>query len=129
MNSTKVISAGVIKSLSSCSSANLIIDLPSGVSSFNEVKTAFSVNSSKETPFTGRNFAAILLPNVIVPVLSKIIVSTSPLASTALPDIAITLKRVTLSIPAIPIADSKPPIVVGIKQTVKAMSVVTLNFT
>ena len=45
------------------------------ISSFNEVKTAFSVNSSKETPFTGRNFAAILLPNVIVPVLTKIIVS------------------------------------------------------
>ena len=67
--------------------------------------------------------AARRLPNVIVPVLSRIIVSTSPQASTALPDIAMTLKRVTLSIPAIPIAERRPPIVVGIKQTIRATRV------
>jgi hypothetical protein len=33
------------------------------------------------------------------------------------PDLVITLARKALSIPAIPIADNKPPIVVGIKQT------------
>ncbi|MNH46067.1 hypothetical protein D3C79_1087030 [compost metagenome] len=58
-----------------------------------------------------------------MPVLSKINVSTSPQASTALPDIAMTLNCVTLSIPAIPIADNNPPIVVGIKQTVSAINV------
>ena len=50
---------------------------------------------------------------MIVPVLSRIIVSTSPQASTALPDMAMTLKRVTRSIPAIPMAESRPPMVVG----------------
>ena len=60
---------------------------------------------------------------LIVPVLSKIIVSTSPHASTAFPDIAITLNLVTLSIPAIPIADNKPPIVVGMRHTSKAIMV------
>src|SRR5574337_638578 len=65
----------------------------------------------------------------MVPVLSKIMVSTSPLASTAFPDMAMTLNRVTRSIPAIPIADSRPPIVVGIKQTVKAIRVETVSGT
>ena len=50
-------------------------------------------------------------------------VSTSPHASTAFPDNAITLNLVTRSIPAIPIALSNAPIVVGIKQTVKATNV------
>ena len=86
---------------------------------------ATSINSFSSTPSTGRNSLANRLPKVIVPVLSKIMVSTSPQASTAFPDIAITLKRVTRSIPAIPIALNKPPIVVGIKQTVKAIKVDT----
>ncbi len=34
-----------------------------------------------------------------------------------------TLKRVTRSIPAIPMADSRPPMVVGIRQTIRAISV------
>ena len=75
------------------------------------------------TPSTGINSLASLLPNVIVPVLSKIIVFISPQVSTALPDIAITLNLLTLSIPAIPIAESNPPIVVGIKHTSKAIRV------
>ena len=43
----------------------------------------------------------------------------SPAVSTALPDLVITLARNARSIPAIPIAESKPPIVVGIRQTNK----------
>ncbi|MNK97511.1 hypothetical protein D3C87_1178480 [compost metagenome] len=58
---------------------------------------------------------------VMVPVLSKSKTSISPAVSTAFPDFVITLARNALSIPAIPIAESKPPIVVGIKQTNKAM--------
>ena len=50
-------------------------------------------------------------------------VSTSPQASTALPDMAITLNRVTRSIPAMPMADSSPPMVVGIRQTIRAIRV------
>ena len=49
-------------------------------------------------------------------------VSTSPQASTAFPDIAITLNRVTRSIPAIPMAESSPPMVVGIRHTINAIS-------
>ncbi|MNQ92244.1 hypothetical protein D3C85_1076630 [compost metagenome] len=58
---------------------------------------------------------------VMVPVLSNSSTSISPAVSTALPDFVITLARKALSIPAIPIAESNPPIVVGIKQTNKAM--------
>ena len=42
---------------------------------------------------------------------------TSPAASTARPDMASTLCWTRRSMPAIPIADSRPPIVVGIRQT------------
>ena len=44
----------------------------------------------------------------------------SPDASTARPLIARTLKRATRSIPAIPIAESRPPMVVGMRQTRRA---------
>ena len=60
---------------------------------------------------------------MMVPVLSRIMVSTSPQASTALPDMAMTLKRVTRSMPAMPMADSRPPMVVGIRQTSSAIRV------
>src|SRR3546814_3799956 len=53
------------------------------------------------------------LPKVMVPVLSRSRVSTSPAASTARPEVAITLKRTSRSMPAMPIADSKPPIVIA----------------
>ena len=99
------------------------VDFPSGVSSCRLVKAAHRMRSLRFAPPTGKKSAARRLPYVIVPVLSRIMVSTSPQASTALPDIAMTLKRVTRSIPAIPIAESKPPMVVGIKQTAKAISV------
>src|SRR5262245_61596299 len=73
------------------------------------------------------NWVAIRLPSVIVPVLSSSMVSTSPAASTARPLIGITLTRIRRSIPAIPIADSRPPIVVGIRQTSNATITVTEN--
>lgn len=69
--------------------------------------------------------AAIRLPKVIVPVLSRSRVSTSPAASTARPDIASTLKRMSRSIPAMPMADSRPPIVVGISVTRSATRIGT----
>ena len=65
----------------------------------------------------GRTADAIRLPRVIVPVLSSSSVCTSPAASTARPLIASTLRCTSRSIPAMPIADSSAPIVVGIRQT------------
>ena len=56
-------------------------------------------------------------PRVIVPVLSSSRVLTSPAASTARPLIASTLRCTRRSMPAMPIADSSAPIVVGIRQT------------
>ena len=64
------------------------------------------------------------LPNVIVPVLSSRSVSTSPAASTARPEVAMTLKRTSRSMPAMPMADRSPPIVVGMRQTSSAISTV-----
>ena len=53
------------------------------------------------------------LPSVIVPVLSSSSTSTSPAASTARPLMAMTLRCSTRSMPAMPMALSKPPMVVG----------------
>ena len=64
------------------------------------------------------------LPSVIVPVLSSSSVSTSPAASTARPLIANTFLRRSRSIPAIPMADNRPPMVVGIRQTSRATTAV-----
>src|SRR5215471_5465944 len=68
-------------------------------------------------PGTAMNSVAWRLPKVTVPVLSRSSVSTSPAASTARPDIASTLKRTSRSIPAMPIAESSAPMVVGIRVT------------
>ena len=65
------------------------------------------------------------LPRVIVPVLSRSIVSTSPAASTARPLMGITLWRMRRSMPAIPMAERRPPIVVGMRQTRRATITVT----
>jgi hypothetical protein len=70
------------------------------------------------------NSSAIRLPKVMVPVLSSSNVSTSPAASTARPEVAITLAWIMRSMPAMPIADSRPPIVVGIRHTSSATSTV-----
>ena len=81
---------------------------------------AASASSSILTPVTGRNSVACRLPMVIVPVLSSSSVFTSPAASTARPDMASTLRCTSRSMPAMPIADSSAPIVVGISATTSA---------
>ncbi len=77
------------------------------------------------TPGIGMNSEASRLPIVIVPVLSSSSTSTSPEASTARPDRASTLRRTSRSMPAMPIADSSAPIVVGIRATSNAIRVVS----
>ena len=59
------------------------------------------------------NSTAWRLPSVMVPVLSSSSVFTSPAASTALPLMASTLCCITRSMPAMPMAESRPPMVVG----------------
>ena len=93
---------------------------PSGVSSAREESIAASARSALLTPSAGMNSVAILLPSVMVPVLSIRTTSTSPAASTALPLRAMTLCWSSLSIPAMPMAGRRPPMVVGIKQTRRA---------
>ena len=65
------------------------------------------------------------LPSVMVPVLSSRSVSTSPAASTARPLIGMTFWRIRRSMPAMPMAESSPPMVVGIRQTRSATITVT----
>ena len=64
------------------------------------------------------------LPSVMVPVLSSSSTSTSPAASTARPEVAMTLAWIMRSMPAMPMADSRPPMVVGIRHTSSATSTV-----
>ena len=59
---------------------------------------------------------------VIVPVLSSSSTSTSPEASTARPDMARTLRCTSRSMPAMPMAESSAPMVVGISATSSAIS-------
>jgi hypothetical protein len=68
------------------------------------------------------NLVRLRLPKVIVPVLSSSSVSTSPAASTARPDLAITFAFTSRSMPAMPMADSRPPIVVGYQRDEAARS-------
>jgi hypothetical protein len=58
----------------------------------------------------------------MVPVLSSSSVEQSPAASTARPDMASTFRCTIRSIPAMPMADSSPPMVVGARQTNSATS-------
>ena len=99
--------------------------LPSGVSSARLERNAASTSSASVCLPTGMNSAARRLPKVMVPVLSSSRVSQSPAASTARPLMASTLNRTRRSIPAMPMAESSPPIVVGIRQTSSATSVTT----
>ncbi len=96
------------------------MDRPSGVSSVRLASWAASASSDSSTPGRARNSAAWRLPSVIVPVLSSSNVAQSPAASTARPDIASTLRCTRRSMPAIPIADSRAPIVVGMRHTSRA---------
>ena len=76
---------------------------------------------SAATPGAGTNSVAMRLPSVMVPVLSSSSMSTSPAASTARPLIAMTLCWMQRGpCPAMPMADSRPPMVVGIRQTSSA---------
>ena len=104
--------------------ASTTIERPSGVSSASEDSCAASASSASETPGIGKNAAAWRLPSVIVPVLSSSSTSTSPDASTARPDSASTLRRTSRSMPAMPIADSSAPIVVGMSATSSAIRIV-----
>ena len=97
--------------------ARTTIERPSGVSSASEASWAASATSSSVWPPAGMNSDAMRLPSVIVPVLSRRSVWTSPAASTARPLIASTLRCTRRSIPAIPIAERSAPIVVGMRQT------------
>jgi hypothetical protein len=93
------------------------LERPSGVSSASEESTAASASSRSETPGAGTKAAAWRLPRVMVPVLSSSSTSTSPAASTARPLVAMTLNRTSRSIPAMPMAESSPSMVVGIHST------------
>src|SRR3954470_23543472 len=93
------------------------IERPSGVSSARVASWVASARSDALTPGAGMRSVARRLPSVIVPVLSSSRVSTSPAASTALPLIASTFLRKSRSIPAMPMAESRPPMVVGMRQT------------
>ena len=104
--------------------ASTTIERPSGVSSASDANWAASASSASGTPGIGTKAAAWRLPSVIVPVLSSSSTSTSPEASTARPDSASTLRRTSRSMPAIPIALSSAPIVVGISATSSAIRTV-----
>ena len=95
---------------------------PSGVSSAMEASCAASASCAMVMPGAGTNSVAWRLPKVMVPVLSSSSTSTSPAASTARPEVAITLACIMRLMPATPMADNSPPIVVGIRQTSKATS-------
>ena len=103
--------------------ASTTIERPSGVSSASEAICAASASAASSTPGIGTNSVASRLPSVIVPVLSSSSTSTSPEASTLRPDSASTLRRTSRSMPAMPMADSSAPIVVGISATSRAISV------
>src|SRR5579872_6655586 len=107
-----------------CSFASTTMLRPSGVSSASDASCAVSASCRASTPSTGMNSTAWRLPSVIVPVLSSSSTSTSPAASTARPESAITLRLIIRSIPAMPIALRRPPIVVGIRHTKSATSTV-----
>ena len=126
-NGTKLALSGAISRARSAyfSLARTTIERPSGVSSDSEAIWAASASSAASTPGSAINSVAWRLPSVMVPVLSRSNVSTSPAASTARPDIAKTLKRTSRSMPAMPIADNSAPIVVGINVTKSATRTTT----
>ena len=105
--------------------ASTTMERPSGVSSLREERWAASASSAGVTPGSGRNSAAWRLPKVMVPVLSSSKVSTSPAASTARPDMASTLNLTSRSMPAMPMAESSAPMVVGIRVTNSATRMTT----
>ena len=109
-----------------CFLASTAMLRPSAVSSASEASCAASASSCSVTPRRGMNRVAWRLPSVIVPVLSSSSTSTSPAASTARPDMAMTLAWLRRFMPAMPMADSSAPMVVGARQTNSATSTVRL---
>ena len=107
--------------------ANTTIERPSGVSSARLDSCAASASCSFVTPVSGTKSDACRLPSVMVPVLSSSSVLTSPAASTARPDMASTLRCTSRSMPAMPMADSSAPMVVGIRQTRSATMTMPLT--
>ena len=97
--------------------ASTTMERPSGVSSASEASWAASASSRSLRPSDREEADAMRLPSVIVPVLSSSSVCTSPAASTARPLMASTLRCTRRSMPAMPMAESRAPIVVGIKHT------------
>ncbi len=109
-----------------CSLARTTMLRPSGVSSDSEESCDASASCAALMPGAGTNSAAWRLPMVMVPVLSSSSVFTSPAASTARPDVASTLCCTRRSMPAMPMAESRPPIVVGMRQTSSEMRTKTV---
>jgi len=107
--------------------ASTTIERPSGVSSASEASCAAVASAATSTLGAGMNSAAWRLPKVMVPVLSSSSTSMSPAASTARPDRAMTLARCSRSMPAMPIAESRPPMVVGMRQTSSATRAVMVT--
>ena len=107
--------------------ASTTIERPSGVSSASELSCAASASSRSSTPPTGTKRVAWRLPSVIVPVLSSSSTDTSPAASTARPEVASTFLRTSRFMPAMPIAESRAPIVVGISATKSAASTASVT--
>jgi len=102
--------------------ASSTTETPSGVGSASDESAAARASSSSPTPGMATKSEARRLPYVIVPVLSRSSVVTSPAASTARPDIASTLRCTRRSMPAMPMAESSAPIVVGMRHTSSAIS-------
>ena len=118
-------SAGAASPKARLTSATML--LPSGVSSPSDASSVASAICCAVTPATGCSADAWRLPCVIVPVLSSSSTSQSPAASTARPEVAMTFARIIRPMPATPIAESRPPIVVGMRQTSSATSTVIVT--
>ncbi len=123
VNSMNRLPSGAASSSANSLRASSTMLLPSGVVSASEAIAAIRARSRSEVPPRGTHIVARRLPRVIVPVLSRSRVSTSPATSTALPLLAIRLAARARSMPAMPIAASRAPIVVGIRQTNSAIRV------
>ncbi len=112
-----------------CFLARMTMLRPSGVSSAKDANWARSARVSRVTPGAGMKRTAWRSPRVMVPVLSSRSTSMSPAASTARPLMARTFFCTRRSMPAMPMALSRPPMVVGRRQTSSDTSTVTLNDT
>ena len=111
--------------MSKRSLARTTMERPSGVSSASDASWAASATSRSLWPPTGKKPDAMRLPMVMVPVLSSSRVCTSPAASTARPLMASTFFWTRRSMPAMPMAESRAPMVVGMRQTSRATRITT----